>query len=103
MNEELIKEVFSDGEYVNELLNSESWEAAQASLKEKNLDFSVEELKEIMNLAEKKENEELSDDELEQVSGGFGFIATVVVSIVASSVVSAGASFGIGSVVKNVS
>ena len=70
MNEALIKEVFSDEAYVESLFKSESWEAAQASLKAKGIDMSIDELKKIINDAKKKSEGELSDDELENASGG---------------------------------
>ena len=85
MNEELIKEVFSDEAYVKSLFESESWEAAQASLKEKGIDISIEELKQLVNLMKKKGDGELSEEELEQVSGGILF--TLLVGTAVSTVV----------------
>ena len=82
MNEELIKEVFSDEAYVKSLFESESWEAAQASLKERGIDLSIEELKQLVDLMQKKTNDELSEDELENVSGGITF--SVMVTLIAA-------------------
>ena len=44
MNEERIKEVFSDEEFVKELFSKETPEEAQALLEEKDIDFSVEDI-----------------------------------------------------------
>ena len=81
MNEELIREVFSDETYVENLFKSESWEAAQASLKEKGIDLSVEEIKTIVNKAKAAEEGELSDDELENVSGGIDVVFGIIITV----------------------
>ena len=81
MNEELIREVFSDETYVKNLFKSESWEAAQASLKEKGIDLSVEEIKNIVNKAKAAEEGELSDDELENVAGGIEVLFGIVITV----------------------
>ena len=78
MNGELIKEVFSDEAYVKSLFESESWETAQASLKEKGIDLSIEELKQLVNLMKKKGDGELSEEELEEVSGGVSLLILFV-------------------------
>ena len=77
MNEERIKEVFSDEEFVKELFSRETPEEAKALLEEKDIDFSVEDLiklREIlvakMEAAENSEEAELGDEDLEEVSGG---------------------------------
>ncbi|MBR0544254.1 MAG: hypothetical protein IIW98_07385, partial [Bacteroidaceae bacterium] len=44
MNEERIKEVFSDEEFVKELFSKETPEEAKALLEEKDIDISIEEL-----------------------------------------------------------
>lgn len=77
MNEERIKEVFSDEEFVKELFSKETPEEAKALLEEKDVEFTVEEvikLKEIivakLEAAENGEEAELGDEDLEEVSGG---------------------------------
>ena len=72
MNEERIKEVFADEEFVKELLNKETPEEAQALLAEKDIDISVEELVNIKDIivaklqaAEKGESAELTEEDLE--------------------------------------
>ena len=75
MNEERIKEVFSDEEFVKELFSKETPEEAQAMLAEKDIDLTVEELIQLRELIIKKaqqtdNDEELCDDDLEDVAGG---------------------------------
>ena len=76
MNEERIKEVFSDEEFVKELFRKETPEEAKALLEEKDIDFSVEDLIKLREIVIAKmeqqttgEEVELGEDELEDVSG----------------------------------
>ena len=93
MNEERIKEVFSDEEFVKELLSRETPEEAKALLEEKDIDFSVEDLiklREIlvakMEAAENGEEAELGDEDLEDVSGGtLTFIIAVIIPVVVNA------------------
>ena len=88
MNEERIKEVFSDEEFVKELFSKETPEEAQALLAEKDIDVSIEELVKLKDLvvaklqaAENSESAELTEADLEDVAGGtFGI--SVVIAIV---------------------
>lgn len=84
MNEERIKEVFSDKEFVKELFSKETPEEAQALLEEKDIDVSIEELVKLKNIivaklhtAENDETVELTEEELTDVAGGL--IPTLVV------------------------
>ena len=77
MNEERIKEVFADEEFVKEFFSKETPEEAQAVLAEKDIDVSIEELVAIKNIIDEKlqaaengEDGELCDDDLENVAGG---------------------------------
>ena len=95
MNEERIKEVFSDEAFVKELLSRETPEEAQELLAEKDIDVSIEELVKLKDLiiaklqaAESGESAELTEEELENVAGGviptlvfFGFFAFVATNI----------------------
>ena len=84
MNEERIKEVFSDEEFVKELFSKETPEEAQAMLAEKDIDLTVEELIQLRELIIKKaqqtdDNEELVDDDLEDVAGGSVILLSIAV------------------------
>ena len=75
MNEERIKEIFADEEFVKEFFGKETPEEAQALLAEKDIDVSVSDLCKLMDmLIAKVENPdaeaELDDEALEDVSGG---------------------------------
>jgi len=68
--EQLIKEIFSDEEYVKGLIALETPEEVQASLQEKGLEITVEEINTMKDLLSKMNDGELSDEDLESVSGG---------------------------------
>ena len=93
MNEERIKEVFSDEEFVKELFSKETPEEAKALLEEKDIDFSVEDpikLREIiiakMEQQASSEEGELGEDELKDVSGGtLTFIIALIIPIVVNA------------------
>ena len=77
MNEERIKEIFADEEFVKEFFSKETPKEAQAMLAEKDIDVSIEELVAIKNIIDKKlqaaadgEDGEICDDDLENVAGG---------------------------------
>jgi lactobin A/cerein 7B family class IIb bacteriocin len=89
MNEERIKEVFSDEAFVKELLSKETPEEVQAMLEDKDIEVSIAEIVKLRELLEKKAedpNAELSDEDLEDVSGG-----CLGVAVIASFVVCFGA------------
>ena len=73
MNEERIKEVFSDEAFVKELLSKETPEEVQAMLEDKDIEVSIAEIVKLRELLEKKAKNpdaELSDEDLEDVAGG---------------------------------
>ena len=75
MNEAKIREVFSDKEFVLELINIEDVEEIKAALAEKELDYTTEQIctmKEMVKLAlEKAEaGEELTEEQLNEIAGG---------------------------------
>lgn len=70
MNEERIKEVFSNEEFVKDLFASASFEDAQKKLADKDVDMSIDELKKAFQLVQLRQNGNLSDEELEAVAGG---------------------------------
>ncbi|MBQ7283377.1 MAG: Nif11-like leader peptide family natural product precursor [Oscillospiraceae bacterium] len=96
MNEERIKEIFSDKEFVTELISLETPTDIQALLKTKGIDLDIDQIEKAKALVAKKlalaeAGEELNDDDLDEVSGGIAVLTVVsaVISIigVASSVV----------------
>lgn len=95
MNEERIKEVFADEEFVKEFFSKETPEEAQAILAEKDIDVSIEELVAIKNIIDEKlqaaengEDGELCDDDLENVAGGvlLTFTGFVLISVAVPAV-----------------
>ncbi len=93
MNEERIKEVFSDEEFVKELFSKETPEEAKALLEEKDIDFSVEDLIKLREIIIAKmeqqassEEGELGEDELKDVSGGtLTFIIALIIPFVVNA------------------
>ena len=96
MNEERIKEIFADEEFVKELFSKETPEEAQALLAEKGIDMSIDELVKIKDLvvaklqaAENGESDELTEEDLIDVAGGaigvtIALAVTAVVAVVAN-------------------
>ena len=78
MNEALIKDIFSDEVFVNSLLECETAEEVKTALKEKNLDLSIDDILCLQKMLAAKASEELQEDELENVAGGFAISATVM-------------------------
>ena len=92
MNEERIKEVFSDEEFVKELFSKETPQEAQALLAEKEIDMSIDELIKLKDLvaaklqaAENGESTEITEEDLADVAGGvavlFAIMGLVVVGV----------------------
>ena len=80
MNEAMVREVFADEGFVKSLFAMETPEEVQTALRGKDVELSVEEIIKIKNMIVKKmeSGEELSDEELESVTGGVGIVATVL-------------------------
>ena len=88
MNEERIKEVFSDEAFVKELFSKETPEQVQAMLADKDIDISVEEIVKLGKVLAKKQDqtsEELGDEDLEDVSGGV--VGAILIGMLAFSAV----------------
>ena len=85
MNEERIKEVFSDEAFVKELLSKETPEEVQAMLEDKDIEVSIAEIVKLRELLEKKAKNpdaELSDEDLEDIAGGCGAVLIAGLMIV---------------------
>lgn len=65
-----VKEVLANEEVAMEFFSKETPEEAQAFLKDKGVEISLEEIKEIGAALEKMQDGELSEDDLENVAGG---------------------------------
>ena len=59
----------------------ETAEEVQAALKEKGLDLSIDDILKIQKTLTSQENGELSEDEMENVAGGFAITAGIVSAI----------------------
>ena len=92
MNKERIKEVFSDQEFIKELVSLEAAEDIQALLKTKGFELDLEQIEKAKALVAEKlaqfeagENvldEELDEDDLDTVSGGVVTLTYVLVKVV---------------------
>ena len=97
MNEERIKEIFSDKEFVKELFSKETPEEAKVIFTEKGIQLSLEEIIIIKDLivkkieqAERGESIELTEDDLVEVAGGEPIcIMSVTIGIVAIAAITA--------------
>lgn len=70
-----LEELLADDAFMDDLVNSKTYEEAQEKLDEKDVDITVEELKNLYDLAQKQENgEALSEEDLEKVEGGMLFV-----------------------------
>ena len=97
MNEAAIREVFSNEEFVKGLFQLETPEEVQQALRQKDISLSVEEIVKIRELVLKRmeTGAELSEEELESVTGGSAtiLIATLLmvgIGIGATSLVGIG-------------
>jgi prefoldin subunit 5 len=71
MNEQEIREIFSDEAYVSSLLALDTPEEVQASLAEKGIDLSETEITTLLDTIQNTQSDgELSEEALETVTGG---------------------------------
>ena len=108
MNQEKLKEVFSDEVFVEALTQMKTVEDVHGALKKKGLDFSTEEVKGVMEKLRTAKNGELADEQLAGVAGGEGMSANAIfvvvapiVKSVASGAVSGAVSGVVGSVISS--
>ena len=100
MNEQKIKNVFADEEFVVSIMNMETAEEVQAALAEKEIEISVEEIEAIREKLISKDGE-LSEEDLEDVSGGVVITASVT-GILCAIFGGISATAGTGTFVHNV-
>ena len=70
MDKEKLTEIFSNKEFVKSFFEPKNEEEVQKVLKENGIDLSLQEIQKIREILIQKKNGELSDEELEAVSGG---------------------------------
>ncbi len=100
MTEQQVMAIFEDGEFTKSIIEMENPEDVQAALKAKGLDLSLEEVGAIAKEIAKASDTTLSDDDLEDVSGGFAITLAlgVTTAMVAKAVIGGvGALFAVGS------
>lgn len=85
-----LEELCKDEEYVKYILSLGSAEEISKELETKDIDLSPEEIHKIGSLLRKKANGELSDEELEQVSGGIELLGWIIGSLIACAVIAGG-------------
>ena len=95
MNEARIKEVFSDEAFVKEMVSKDTPAEVKALLAEKGIDVSENDILQLRKLVEKKlsqaeDSEELDENDLEDVAGGFGPAGLGIAIWVVTAVVLAG-------------
>jgi hypothetical protein len=99
MSEQEIKDIFSDDAYVSSLLALDTAEEVQASLAEKGLDLSTTEITTLLDSIQKysESDEELSEADLETVSGGFltGILLMMIITLVVGAGATAGAAVAV--------
>lgn len=100
MDTERIKELFADESFVKQLMEQEEPEQVQALLLERDVDLTIEQIVQIREMIEKQLNgeinlEELSEEELENVSGGLTFLACCIIGV-AVTAVATGVGFAVG-------
>ena len=83
MNQEKIQEVFSDEAFLKEIFSKEIPEEVQSILAEKDVELSIEDILKLRKIIEKKLNQgvELSDDKLEDGTGGVVVIGAIVYTV----------------------
>lgn len=69
-----VLELAGNEEYMEHLLSLSSLEEMSNELAKEDVDLSPEELKKIGTVLKKKESGELTDEELEEVAGGFAWV-----------------------------
>lgn len=93
MDKERIKEIFSDKEFVTELLSLENPEDVQNLLKTKGIEADLDQICKLGEILDKKlnamtmEDGEISEEELEDVAGGWFAIVMPIITTVVGSVI----------------
>jgi hypothetical protein len=96
MSEQEIRDIFSDEAYVSSLLALDTAEEVQASLAEKGVDLTAEEITKLLDSIQNytESDGELSEASLETVTGGV--LAELIMIIVLGLLVGTGVGGGVG-------
>jgi predicted ribosomally synthesized peptide with nif11-like leader len=90
-----LKEIFADKEFVEKTMAMETAEEVQSAVKEKGVDISIAEIEsvkaELANHVSNPDSEEVSDEQLENVAGGFAISALIGGLIISGAVAAGGA------------
>lgn len=91
MNEQQIKELFSNEEFIDSLLALETPEEVQKALTDQGVDLSIQEILAIKDsIANSLDSEEeLSEEQLETVTGG-SFLVVAIISAVVTGLIKLG-------------
>ena len=100
MQEALIKDVFADEEFVKRLLCLETPQEVQAAMSGKGIDLTVDQIVKIKELVVKRldAGQELSDEELEDVTGGSILVLGLTLAAASAVAGSAGIRAGGGGI-----
>ena len=79
-NKEKLQQLMQDEKFLKEILNLETIEEVQDAFKKKDVDISTDDLEQIRELIIKSiDNDyELSEEELEEICGGFAITGTLL-------------------------
>lgn len=86
MDNQKIREVFSDEGFVTALLELDTAEEVQSALKEKRLDYTLEEIDQIKNQLSSDNADTLSEADLDNVAGGSAVLTAFAIASCAVSV-----------------
>ncbi len=79
-----IKEIFADKDFVEKILAMETAEEVQAAIKAQGVELTIEEIEatkaELVNQLENKDSDEVSDEQLENVAGGFAVTTAILIA-----------------------
>ena len=95
-NIEKLKEIFADKDFTAKVLEMETPEEVQKAISNKGVDLTIEEIESVKQaiINQSEGNEELSDDQLENVAGGFAISTAIAIAGVITGAVSAGVALG---------
>lgn len=79
MDNQKIRDVFSDEQFVVALLELDTAEEVQSTLKEKGLEFTLDEIDQIKNQLTSSSADTLSEADLDNVAGGSAIATTCAV------------------------